>query len=437
MICAQIAKLALSISARRSFGASVDRTPGILIAGSRQLVKIRADVRLRDSLDDVIKVFKHHQIELYSVVSKTPTGIDAYEFEISFDASKNGILWILEENFRSLDIHFGVEAPLDVPWFPLIQSDLDFIGNKKDMTMLELTVDHPGYKDKAYKSRRDLIANQTLGYKMADPIPDVPYAAEETALWNRIYPELRRLHKHFAPQEYKEQIEKMENLGLLKESEIPQLEKLNQYLKATTNWRLKPVAGHLKARDFLNTLAFRTFCSSQYIRHPTVPDYTPEPDIIHEVIGHAVSFAIPRYCEISQALGILSLGATDYQIQLLGAVYGYLLEFGLCSEGKDIKFFGAGQAGSTREIIHANQVALCHPDKIIKLDLKNNLPTKEFKMQDVQDSYYIGSSFEDCLNQLEYFCQSMNKSFNVKYDAKKNSIEPDRAILMKPFNSGH
>ena len=49
-----------------------------------------------------------------------------------------------------------------------------------------------------------------------------------------------------------------------------------------------PAAMQLHPRDFLNGLAFKTFHSTQYIRHPSKPNYTPEPDVVHEVIGELV-----------------------------------------------------------------------------------------------------------------------------------------------------
>ena len=83
------------------------------------------------------------------------------------------------------------------------------------------------------------------------------------------------------------------------EKTIPQLDSISKYLHSKTGWRLKPVGGLLTQREFLNGLAFKIFHSTQYIRHHATPEYTPEPDIIHELIGHAPMFAHKEFADFS------------------------------------------------------------------------------------------------------------------------------------------
>lgn len=100
---------------------------------------------------------------------------------------------------------------------------------------------------------------------------------------------------------------------------------LSDYLLSRTGFRIKPTHGVLSQREFLNALAFKHFCSTQYLRNVKNPDHSPEPDLIHEVIGHIPMFADPDVAEISHKIGLLSLGASDEEIVRLGTLYWWTL----------------------------------------------------------------------------------------------------------------
>lgn len=82
--------------------------------------------------------------------------------------------------------------------------------------------------------------------------------------------------KH-ACMEYRKVFAKLQEEGIFSPNKIPQLEEMSAFMRRETGFSLRPAAGLLTARDFLASLAFRIFQSTQYVRHENSPNHTPEP----------------------------------------------------------------------------------------------------------------------------------------------------------------
>ena len=212
--------------------------------------------------------------------------------------------------------------------------------------LLELNPDHPGFADQAYRSRRNAIAQQALDYNSGDPIPHAEYSPDEERVWALVNDELDTIHQSLVCRE----------ILILKQRfnwnrhSVPQLSMVNERLQQMAGFRMEPVAGLVNARTFLSYLGRRVFLSTQYIRHSSRPLYTPEPDIIHELIGHAATLAHPGIAEVNRLLGRAALLATDSEMLRLERVYWYTMEFGLVKQGDDIKAYGAGLLSSIGEL---------------------------------------------------------------------------------------
>src|SRR5439155_2363852 len=113
---------------------------------------------------------------------------------------------------------------------------------------------------------------------------------------------------------------------------IPQLADVNGTIEPMHGFRMLPVAGLVTAKAFLTQLARGVFLSTQYMRHHSVPLYTPEPDVVHELIGHAATFAHPEFVRLNRAFGRATLAAAPDDVERIGRLYWYTLEFGVVRE---------------------------------------------------------------------------------------------------------
>jgi phenylalanine-4-hydroxylase len=214
-----------------------------------------------------------------------------------------------------------------------------------------LPIDHPGAHDPDYRERRNFIARLAKQYRQ-DPdhiIPIVEYTKEETEVWRHVCCRLERVQARRACSFYLQAKQKLGISCLV----IPQLRDLNERLQKLNNFRLAPIEGLVETRAFLSRLSKRTMLCTQYVRHHSRPEYTPEPDVVHEFIGHVPAFTNPDFADFSQFIGKGAVIANEEQLMQLGRLYWFTVEFGLIEEGNEIKAFGSGLLSSYGELEHA------------------------------------------------------------------------------------
>ena len=213
--------------------------------------------------------------------------------------------------------------------------------------VVQLGRDHPGANDPAYRARRNEIAAHAMAWEPGLPVPHIAYSDSEHEVWRVVCRELAPKHERYSCRDF---LEGARALGLPRDH-IPQLDEVTARLAPLTGFRYLPAAGLVPLKQFYSALADRRFFSTQYIRHGSVPLYTPEPDLIHEVIGHGNLLAEPRFAEIKRQAGLAAQRVhTDEALQFLADVFWFTIEFGVLREAGEVRAYGAGILSSYGEI---------------------------------------------------------------------------------------
>lgn len=264
----------------------------------------------------------------------------------------------------------------------------------------ELHLDHPGANDAEYRERRDYIASLSKKFRQTGVITDVDYTDEEQGIWQHVATRLEDLHEKYASPFY---LKAKKDLGITTER-IPQLSEMNRRLKELTGFRLAPIEGLVETRGFLSWLSYRVMLSTQYIRHHSRPDYTPEPDIVHESIGHIPMFTNPNFADYSQFVGHGARIANDEQLEALGRLYWFTVEFGMVEEGGGIKAYGAGLLSSYGELQHA------FSDNVERrpFDLERVINTS-YDYSDLQPVLYVIPSYQELKEVTRKYIESFSK----------------------------
>ncbi|KAL7527800.1 hypothetical protein ACHAWF_002315, partial [Thalassiosira exigua] len=199
------------------------------------------------ALHDVLRFFWKYDVNATRIESRPASVDDAaagggpkFDFFVDFRGrvADENVTKLLTELKKMTDKLLVLDEK-EVHWFPRHVSELDLVANRTLDAGTDLEADHPGFHDADYRERRAKLAKAALNHRMHHEIPRTEYSKEEVETWGVKSMRLMKEHCGYS------------------RSAIPQLADVASFLRRRTDFRLRPVAGLISSRDFLNGLAFR------------------------------------------------------------------------------------------------------------------------------------------------------------------------------------
>lgn len=183
-------------------------------------------------------------------------------------------------------------------------------------------------------------------------VPVPAYTDEEHGTWALLLAKQRELVRGRACDEFLEGLERMP----FEPDRIPGLVGVSEVIEANTGWRLKRVDGLVAPKDFFDLLATRQFPSTDFIRGRHELDYTPSPDMFHDLFGHCPLLTSPDFTEFFEDFGRAGKAAFEryapgHEIHdAIARMYWFTVEFGLIDTGDHLRAYGSGSVSSPEEI---------------------------------------------------------------------------------------
>ena len=137
---------------------------------------------------------------------------------------------------------------------------------------------------------------------------------------------------------------------------IPSLQELNDEITPRTGWRaVRTGERYSDAVPWYQAFAGKQFLVTDYMRGWEELEFTPEPDMFHDIFGHLPFMTIPEYTELQELFAPAFEKANADQREDIKRLAWFSTEFGLILENGEMKAFGAGLISSMAELENVAQ----------------------------------------------------------------------------------
>ena len=219
------------------------------------------------------------------------------------------------------------------------------------------------------------------------------YTPENFLVWQTLFNRQMLTLKQHASADYLKSLKKI-GFSTLR---IPDFKNVNARLATMTGWKLRTVPCISPIDEFFYFLSKKEFTATCWLRDFSELDYIEEPDMFHDVFGHAPLLTHPDYCAFFHQLGELAYRYRDNvdAMTKLQRLYWFTIEFGMIEENNELKIYGAGIISSKEETQHA----ISNSSKKLKFNVIAMM-NQSFRTDIIQENYFVLDSFEQLKNSV-------------------------------------
>lgn len=224
------------------------------------------------------------------------------------------------------------------------------------------------------------------------------FSPEEHATWRALYDGLAECRRSMAHPLFSAGLEK---LGIAN-AKIPSLAEVNARLLTLTGWQGKVVEGLVDNAGFFEGLTRKEFPIGNFIRDKGDLNYTPAPDIFHDLYGHLPFFADEPYARFCEEFGRIAMktGKNPLALELWGRLFWFGVEFPLIETEKGRRIFGGGILSSSGECVYC----LSDNPEVVPFDCEA-IANQPYKIDEFQKRLFVLScpqQLYDCLSKYEW-----------------------------------
>jgi phenylalanine-4-hydroxylase len=180
---------------------------------------------------------------------------------------------------------------------------------------------------------------------------EMVFSDEQHAIWADLFVGIHQsyLVEHIC-QEFKDGLALLE----LEPHQIPTIAHLNEHITPRTGWHIeRTLVRYTLADDWYKKFAQHVFLITDYLRTRDQIEFTPEPDMFHDIFGHLPYLTLEFYARIEDKFAPAYLKATQDEKEVIKRLAWYSTEFGLVIQENRFKVFGAGIISGRSEFANA------------------------------------------------------------------------------------